>query len=146
MTWRELLERLDIARVALIEGKLKAFEESTLQKLNLLRTELRMSHPKALLDETIPEGNVFATEVVNACAPYYTVPDLKQPEMVNVPYRSNAELSDLFSCVPDDTPKIKEIIPRADGEGRMVVMKRDTPLIVRPPDLTEVTEEELGKP
>ena len=139
MTWRELLERLDIARVALIEGKLKSLEEGTLQKLNLLRTQLRMSHPKALLDETIPEGNVFAMEVANTYAPYYTAPAPKPVVMAQ-------PLDDLFACLPDDMSKIKDIIPRADGEGRMVVMKRDTPLIVRPPDLTEVTEEELGKP
>lgn len=54
--------------------------------------------------------------------------------------------ADLLACAPDE-PKsdIKEVVDRGDGEGRMVIEKRKTPLVVRPPDVIEVTEKELVK-
>ena len=131
MTWRELLAQLDAARMALSEG-------TTKEQLFELRIRLRLSHPKTELDAKIPENDSFAKEVIDAYSPYYIAPP-------PIPKPTEHPLADLFACLPADDSQIQDIVERGEGEGRMVVLKRDTPLIVRPPDLTEVTEEELGK-
>lgn len=52
--------------------------------------------------------------------------------------------ADLAACVPDEEPQ-DIVVPRGDGEGRMVIERRKTPLIVREPNVVEVTEKELAK-
>lgn len=137
MTWEELLKKLDVVRGDLAEGKLIC-PDGVVQKLSLLRTELRVTHPKELLYGKIPPNDSLAASIEGAIAPYF-----KEPEPPPAP-----TIDPLLYTVPDEavqTSKVQEIVPRADGEGRMVVMKRDTPLVVRPPDLVEVTEDEVAK-
>src|SRR5690348_6944120 len=107
-----------------------------LQQLDAARVELRQRHGKEL-DKEIPEGDTLAQSIQQdvALAP---APSAPEP----------TPLDSLLACAPSDPVpehKIQDVIYRGDGEGRMVILKRDTPLILREPDLEEVTEEELAK-
>jgi len=115
MKWRELLTRLDE-----------------------LRMQLRAEHGKEL-DKEIPEGDELAADIKE-------VMQLDSAVSVLHPQQSTT-LDDLFAIAPEPEAQrgVQDIVERGSGEGRMLVMARETPLIVRPPVLEEVTEEELGK-
>lgn len=71
---------------------------------------------------------------------------LVKPAPVDVSAEMSSVLeipADLAACVPDEEPA-DLVVERGEGEGRMVVERRKTPLVVRPPELIEVTEKELA--
>lgn len=115
MTWGDLLKRLDA-----------------------LRSALRAEHGKELNKE-IASNDALAAEIK-------TLMSIDSAATVLAP--TATPMDDLLSCVPSEPVpevKIQDVVYRGDGEGRMVILKRETPLIVREPVLDEVSEEELGK-
>jgi hypothetical protein len=108
-----------------------------LTRLDELRIQLRAEHGKEL-DKVIPEGDELAADIKE-------VMQLDSAVSILHPQPST-QLDDLFACAPSPSANsVKEIVERGDGEGRMLVMERSTPFVVRKPDLVEVDEKELGK-
>lgn len=131
MIWMDLLRHLDEARVRL---RPEPEQASFVAELDKLRIELRRDHGKELSAE-ISEDDALKLKLVEMIGE----PIVKPPVTA---------LDDVFACAPEETipeHKIQDVVYRGDGEGRMVILKRDTPLIIREPDLVEVTEEELAK-
>jgi len=136
LKYRELLEKLDAARVYLTEvaGTVKE-DPALLDQLNEARTELRASYGKTL-DAVVGEDNEFAKELLEWIA------------LVPVP----ATIEDLAACVPQEAEDVRPPLPsgsrtieRADGEGRMVVFPREEPFVVKAPVLEEADEDTVGK-
>ena len=134
MTWGELLAQLDVARNEVLKEP-EAISVVLSKHLRELRVELRIVHGKELND-SIPDADTFAQTVMETIMPFYKEPEPQKPI-----------LDDLFACIPEDnvSERIASITERADGEGRMVVMARETPLILHPIDVVEVEEKDLAK-
>lgn len=108
-----------------------------LTRLDELRIQLRAEHGKEL-DKVILEGDELAADIKE-------VMQLDSAVSILHPLPST-QLDDLFACAPEPASKgVKEIVERGNGEGRMLVMERSTPFVLRKPVLEEVSEEELGK-
>lgn len=119
MTWQEFVSALDVVRSNIRSTKpLK--EEASYEDMNemLLWVRDQIAAPTA-------------TKPINIA---------EEMSAVVIP-------ADLAACVPDEEPvsDIQTVVDRGDGEGRMVIERRKTPLIVREPNVIEVTEKELAK-
>ena len=128
MKWLDLLSHLNLAR-----ERLRTEQPEFTKELDSLRSYLRSAHGKELHTEVAEDNElrVRLTSMIGAPEPKPWVspdPQPVAPEHVPIPEHS-----------------IQDVVYRGDGEGRMVILKRETPLVVRPPDLVEVTEEELAK-
>lgn len=134
MTWGELLARLDVAREEVMK-ETPAIADVLGKHLRELRAELRVVRGKEF-NNKIPDNDPLAALIEETIKPFYKEPEPQKPI-----------LDDLFACIPEDnvSERVASITDRADGEGRMVVMARETPLILHPIDVVEVEEKDLAK-